>query len=96
MQLELEFSGVMFEWRGPAPFYFVQVPERESEAIFEIAPTASYGWGAIPCGIRVGSNSTTTAVFPKDGHYLVPIKNAIRLPQSLEVGDEVAITLLIG
>ena len=34
--MELEFSGVVFEWRGPAPHHFVRVPEAEAELIEQI------------------------------------------------------------
>ena len=28
--MELEFTGEVWQWRGPAPYYFVTVPEDES------------------------------------------------------------------
>ncbi|MEY2946289.1 MAG: hypothetical protein RL243_1066, partial [Actinomycetota bacterium] len=35
----------------------------------------------------------TTSLFPRDGVYLVPVKNAVRLPEKLELGDEVTVSL---
>jgi hypothetical protein len=56
----------------------------------------TYGWGVIPCTVTIGSTSVTTSLFPKDGGYLVPIKNALRLPEKLLVGDIVEVTLSIA
>ena len=28
--MEFEFEGPVVEWRGPAPFYFVAIPNEES------------------------------------------------------------------
>jgi hypothetical protein len=86
----------MFEWRGPAPFYFVRVPAGHALAIRDIAPLVTYGWGVIPATVTIGSTTATTSLFPKDGGYLVPVKNDLRLPERLAVGDVVDVTLAIG
>ena len=31
-RLELEFGGKIFQWRGPAPYYFVTVPEEPAQS----------------------------------------------------------------
>jgi len=86
----------MFEWRGPSPFYFVRVPDDESQMIRDVASLVTYGWGVIPVTATIGSSTVTTSLFPKDGGYLVPIKNAVRLPEKIAVGDSVHVTLSIG
>jgi hypothetical protein len=92
----LTFSADMIEWRGPAPYYFVRVPEEDAARIGEVASMVTYGWGVIPCTVTIGSTSVTTSLFPKDGGYLVPIKNALRLPEKVVVGDPVTMTLSIA
>ena len=72
LELELTFSGELWYWRGPAPYHFVTVPDEASEAIRSIAPLVSYGWGMIPVSGRIGGTDFTTALFPKDGRYVVP------------------------
>jgi hypothetical protein len=94
--VRLDFSGDVFEWRGPAPFYFVAVPAEECEAIREVSSIVSYGWGVIPCTVTVGRTSITTSLFPKQGAYLVPLKDALRKPEELSVGDTVKIRLEIA
>lgn len=96
MLVKLTFSGDMFEWRGPSPFYFVRVPDVEAARIAEVASMVTYGWGVIPVTVTIGSSTVTTSLFPKDGGYLVPIKNSVRLPEKLSVGDLVNVTLSIA
>ena len=94
--MQMIFSGDVFEWRGPAPFYFVAVPDDESAAIKEVSSLVSYGWGVIPVSVRIGKTEITTSLFPKQGKYLVPLKDVLRKPEGLEVGQQVTITLTIA
>jgi hypothetical protein len=50
----------------------------------------------IPVTVSVGATTAATSLFPKDGGYLVPVKNAVRLPEKLSVGDIVEVTLSIA
>ena len=93
--MELSFTGRLIEWRGPAPYYFVPVPEQEAADIREIAALATYGWGVIPVEAVIGGVRFTTSLFPKDGGYLLPIKDAVRKPSDLSDGDEVAVRMTI-
>lgn len=63
----LTFSGVIWYWRGPAPFYFVTVPEKESEVLSAISEEVTYGWGMIPVYVRIGETEWKTSLWPKDG-----------------------------
>ena len=89
------FTGRVIEWRGPSPYYFVPVPDEESADIREVAALASYGWGVIPVEARIGDVLFTTSLFPKDGGYLLPLKNAVRKPQGLVADDEVSVEMTI-
>ena len=93
--MELEFEGKIFYWRGPAPYYFVTVPEEQSHNIKAIASLVTYGWGVIPVQVRIGDTEWKTSLFPKDGLYLVPLKDAIRKAEELKEGDEIIIRLEI-
>ena len=93
--MELQFTGRVIEWRGPAPYYFVPVPQQEADDIREVAAMATYGWGVIPVEGLVGDTTFTTSLFPKDGGYLVPLKDAVRKPRSISAGDEVHVRLTI-
>jgi Domain of unknown function (DUF1905) len=93
--MELEFSGEIFYWRGPAPHHFVTVPEDECREIQEVAARLTYGWGVIPVGVRVGKTEWTTSLFPKDGRYLVPVRANVRRAEKLELGDVVMMRLVL-
>jgi hypothetical protein len=91
--MNLEFNGVIWFWRGPAPWYFVTIPEEQSSAIKAISEIVTYGWGVIPVRVQIGRTSFQTSLFPKDGLYIVPIKASVREVENLDVGDEVDIRL---
>ncbi|MFF5306895.1 DUF1905 domain-containing protein [Streptomyces sp. NPDC013161] len=93
--MKFVFTGRVIEWRGPSPYYFVPVPDEESADIREVAALASYGWGVIPVEARIGDVVFTTSLFPKDGGYLLPLKNAVRKPQGLAADDEVSVDMTI-
>ncbi|MGW7240501.1 DUF1905 domain-containing protein [Streptomyces sp. NPDC054804] len=93
--MEFAFGGRVVEWRGPAPYYFVPVPEEESEEIRAVAAMASYGWGVIPVEATVGGVAFETSLFPRDGGYLLPLKSAVRKPEGLAAGDEVSVEMRV-
>ena len=56
---------------------------------------ATYGWGCIPVSARIGDSEFGTALFPKDGGYLLPIKAVVRKAEHLEQGDVVPVRMVI-
>ena len=93
---EFEFTGAVFEWRGPSPYYFIEIPAAQSAKIKERAAQLTYGWGVIPVIGVIGDTEFTTSLIPKDGLYLLPIKNVVRFGENLEVGQEVQAKLTLG
>jgi hypothetical protein len=93
--MDLVFTGRIVEWRGPAPYYFVPVPDEESVDIRAVAAIATYGWGVIPVEARIGEIAFETSLFPKDGGYLLPLKDAVRRPHALSAGDDVTVEMAI-
>jgi hypothetical protein len=89
--VEFDFEGKIWFWKGPAPWYFVTMPEEQSRDLKEIAAFVTYGWGCIPVRARIGKTAYTTSLFPKDGGYIVPIKASVRKAEGLEEGDVVAV-----
>jgi hypothetical protein len=94
--MDLEFTGDVWYWRGPSPFHFVTVPAEESEHLGDISRDVTYGWGMIPVRVRVGGTEWETSLFPKDGRYLVPVKDAVRRAEEIEQGDVVTVGLTIA
>ena len=69
--MEWTFTGEVIEWRGPAPYLFVAMTPEESEDLKEAARGLIY-WGQVPVHVTIGDTEFTTALFPRDGRYLVP------------------------
>jgi hypothetical protein len=93
--MELEITGDIWHWKGPAPHHFVTVPEEDCGALEAVSPMVSYGWGMIPVAVRLGGTSWTTSLWPKEGGYIVPIKADVRRREGLEVGDVVTLVLTV-
>lgn len=91
--MHLGFAGELWYWRGPAPFYFVTVPPEGAIRLHEVAGLITYGWGVLPASATIGSTTWTTALFPKDASYLVPVKVAVRQAEDVEEGDVVTVRL---
>ena len=56
----------------------------------------TYGWGVIPVQVRIGDTEWETSLFPKDGCYLVPLKDRVRRAEGLDEGDEVTVYMVAG
>jgi len=93
--VEFAFSAEIWHWRGPAPFHFVTVPEEQAADIQALASDVTYGWGMIPVQVRLGGTAWKTSLFPKDGGYVLPLKDAVRRAESVELGDTVEVELTV-
>ena len=94
--MDVEVSGPVWHWRGPAPWYFVTVPEDECLLLREAAALVSYGWGMVPVTARLGGTTWATSLWPQDDRYVVPLKAAVRRAEGVEEGDVVTVVLSVG
>ena len=94
--MEFEFNAEVIEWRGPAPFYFAPTPQEVTDEIELYKNELTYGWGVIPARITIGNTTVRTSLIPRQGSFYVPLKDAIRKPNGIELGDEVEILLELG
>jgi hypothetical protein len=95
VEMNLQFIGEMWFWKGPAPWHFITVPEQECAELEATSPSVSYGWGMIPVMARIGATGWKTSLFPKDGRYIVPVKAWVRTAENLELGDMVTVVLTV-
>lgn len=91
--MEFSFVGTVVEWRGPSPYYYAEVPTPLSDDIAEMATAVSYGWGAIPVEALIGKTVFSTSLFPKDGRYLLPLRDAVRRAEGIALNDQVAVEM---
>jgi hypothetical protein len=89
----MRFSDAIWHWRGPAPYYFVTVPQDESDEIHALSSMLTYGWGMIPVKARIGKTTWETAMFRKDERYVLPLKLAVRTAERVELGDTVSVVI---
>jgi hypothetical protein len=93
--MNLQFSGEIWFWKGPSPWYFVTVPDDECGELEAASAAVTYGWGMIPVTAQIDGTEWTTSLFPKDGRYVVPVKAAVRRAEALEEGDRVTVRLTV-
>lgn len=96
MQASVDFTAELIEWRGPAPFYFAPLTADAVRQVRETAALASYGWGVVPVVATIGSTEFTTSLFPRQGGYLLPIKDAVRRAEGIRLGDSISAELVIS
>jgi hypothetical protein len=92
----ITFAAEIVEWRGPAPFLFVPVPEEHVAELRYAAREASYGWGCVPVAARIGETDFTTAVFPRGEAYYLPVKVAVQRAESVVIGDRVEAAITVN
>jgi len=91
--MNFEFTGKIWFWRSPAPWFFVTIPVEQSRDLKAISGLVTYGWGVIPVHVQIGKTNWQASLFPKDDQYIVPIKASVRRAENLEEGDTVTLQL---
>ena len=93
--MDMEFTGELWFWRGPAPWHFVTVPDEQCATLESMSALVTYGWGMIPVGARIGRTEWHSSLWPKNGRYIVPVKAAVRRAERLQLGDTVMVGLTV-
>ncbi len=93
--MDFQFSGVIWEWRGPAPYYNISVPDHLLEELRSQAQLASYGWGVVPVRAESLGVSFTTSLFPREGGFLIPLKKSVREALQVSSGDTVTVSFTV-
>ncbi|ROR72161.1 DUF1905 domain-containing protein [Bogoriella caseilytica] len=83
-----QFEARLIEWRGPAPFVFAPLPHDLSAELKEAARGLMY-WGQVPVIATIGATEFETAMWPREGRFLLPIKAAAQRTEGIDVGDTV-------
>lgn len=86
---------MLVEWRGPAPFFFVPLPEDEADLVDQVKSGIAY-WGVVPVSARIGDTEFSTAMFPREGTWFLPVKAAVRRAESVELDQPVRVELHLG
>ena len=94
--MQVPISGEVIEWRGPAPYYFLPIEGTDAEEVAAVAADLSYGWGVVPVTVSAGETRWTTSLIPRSGRYLLPLKDAVRRAEGIELGDVIDVVVELG
>ena len=94
--MDATFRAELFEWRGPAPFYWFALPEDVCEEVHAEAAHVTYGWGVVPVCARIGATEWETSLLPRDGGYLLPVRKSVRAQEHFGDGDTVTVAVRIA
>ena len=94
-ETRLRFAAEVIHWRGPSPYFYAPLPPQPAAEVRALAKAVSYGWGVIPVEARVRDGSFTTSLFPKDGTYLRPLKDAVRRKAAVTAGDVIDVEMTL-
>ena len=91
-----EFEADLYLWKPDAAWVFATVPVDISDEILDIVPERR-GFGSVRVGVRIGSTSWRTSVFPDSGRgcFVLPVKKQVRRAEEVDVGDPVEIELTV-
>jgi hypothetical protein len=89
------FEAEVIHWRGPSPFFFAPVPPHLAEGVRQASRRVTYGWGMAPVEAKIGDVVFQTALFPKDGTYLLPLKAAVRRRGDITAGDRIRVEMIV-
>lgn len=93
--VEWTVRAEVVEWRGPAPYFFLPMSAKDS-ADFKTEARGLEYWGQVSVHVVIGQTAFTTAVFPKDGRYLVPLRARIRQLEDIEEGMPITATVRLN
>ena len=93
----IRVTSLVWLWKGgegSGRWYFVTVPDEESNDIRAHAFGNPRGFGSVRVEAKIGEVSWRTSVFPlNSGGYLLPLKAEVRRKANIGAGDHVTIEL---
>lgn len=93
--LNFTFPATVWQYDGPAAWYFVSMPVDEADTIADHAAGRTGGFGSVRVNVTIGETSWSTSIFPdtKRGTYVLPVKKAVRAAEDLSDGTAVTVRL---
>lgn len=95
-KFEFSFSERLSIFESTNPWYFFEIPKKESSIVRNKYRNVHRGWGSIPVTAQIGETSWKTSIFwEKKGNYLLFVKKEIRSKEKLINGSKVDVTLSV-
>ena len=91
------FTSTVWKYKGPAGWFFVNLPQELSKEIRDALKDEEQGWGRLKATAHIGNTKWETAIWfdTKANTYLLPIKAEVRKKEKIEVGAELGVVLEI-
>ena len=80
---------------GPRPTTSCPCPPDEADLVDEVKAEVVY-WGVVPVHARIGDTEFTTAMFPREDTWFLPVKAAVRRAEGIGLGEVVDVRLGVG
>ena len=91
------FDAELWVWdvRRADTWMFVSLPEPASEEIRERTAGLRRGFGSLRVRVAIGGSRWATSIFPggAGGSYVLPVKQAVRRAEALDVGSTATVTV---
>ena len=94
-QIQYQFNASLWQHSGSGGWHFVSLPEETATEIRTLLRSAEEGWGRLKATAKIGSTEWKTAIWfdTKRSTYLLPIKATIRNKETLELENEIKVTV---
>ena len=93
----VDFVAQLWIWdaRKGDSWTFVSLPVPASEEIRELTGGRRRGFGSVRVRVTLGTSTWATSIFPAATRdtYVLPIKRAVRVAESLDAGDTATLTV---
>jgi len=95
--LAFRFSGIVWQYEGPAAWYFVSLPPDCADAVADTVVADSRGFGSVRVEVTIGSSRWRTSLFPdrRRGTYVLPVKKSVRTAEGLEDGSRADVSVVV-
>jgi Domain of unknown function (DUF1905) len=89
------FEAELWRSDGEGGWCFLTVPVEVSDDVRAVTAGTRRGFGSVRVQVTVGRTSWSTSLFPdaKRGAYLLPVKQAVRSRERVDVGDRLSVEL---
>jgi hypothetical protein len=91
------FNAKVWQYEGMGGWYFVTLPEDESDIVKDLYGQSKRGFGSIRVEVTIGTSRWKTSIFPdmKRGAYILPLKADIRKREHIKINQKVKITITL-
>lgn len=95
--VKYEFEAKVWQFNGPASWYFASLPNYISEEIRSNFKHEEEGWGRLKATVKIGQSEWKTAIWFDSKHntYILPLKAAIRKQENIQVGNNLSVSVWV-